>query len=64
MRLIRVTGTREAWLRLNGPLVARIRRHFLHWRAVPNDMKQDLHGRARRLLEAQVAKKELSHGQG
>jgi len=63
MRLIRVTGTREAWLRLNGPLVARIRRHFLHWRAVPNDMKQDLHGRARRLLEAQVAKKELSHGQ-
>jgi hypothetical protein len=64
MRLIRATGTREAWLRLNGPLVARIRQHFLHWRAVPNDMKQDLYRRARELLEAQVARKELTHGQG
>ena len=61
MRLIRVTGTREAWLRLNKPLVARIRRHFLHWRAVPEEMKKDLHAGARKLLEAQVAKKELSN---
>jgi hypothetical protein len=31
----RLSGTREAWLRLNHGFVAELRRHFLHWRAVP-----------------------------
>ncbi|NLF40396.1 ABC transporter permease [bacterium] len=35
--LRRLTGTREAWLRLNRSFVAIIRRHFLHWRAVGED---------------------------
>ncbi len=64
MHLIRQTGTRDAWLRLNRPLVARIRRHFLLWRAVPDDMKQELFSSARQRLEAQAGKKELTHGQG
>ncbi len=34
VRLERLTGTREAWLRLNKAFVADLRRHFLHWRAV------------------------------
>ncbi len=52
MRLQRITGTREAWLRLNTPLVALIRRHFLHWRAVTDDRKEVLYAEARRMLEA------------
>ncbi len=39
MRLVRLTGTRDAWIRLNKPMVALIRQHFLHWRAVPKDLK-------------------------
>jgi hypothetical protein len=62
MRLLRLTGTKEAWLRLNAPLVSRIRRHFLHWRAVSDDLKQEFHGRARELLEAHVAEGGRLHG--
>ena len=51
MILERVTGTRDAWLRLNGPLVALIRQHFLHWRAVPQDQKTELFAEAKALLE-------------
>ena len=50
MILERVTGTRDAWLRLNGPLVALIRQHFLHWRAVPQDQKAELFAEAQALL--------------
>ncbi len=52
MSLRRITGTREAWMRLNKPLVALIRRHFLHWRAVTENHKRDLHAEARRMLES------------
>jgi hypothetical protein len=51
MILERVTGTRDAWLRLNGPLVTLIRQHFLHWRAVPQDQKTELFAEAKALLE-------------
>jgi hypothetical protein len=40
-------------MRLNAPLVGRIRRHFLHWRAVSDEMKQEYYERARSLLEKQ-----------
>jgi hypothetical protein len=53
MRLQRRTGARESWMRLNAPLVGRIRRHFLHWRAVSDEMKQEYYERARSLLEKQ-----------
>ncbi len=32
--LMRISGTRESWLRLNQSFVTGVRRHFLHWRAV------------------------------
>jgi hypothetical protein len=54
MKLIRVTGTHDAWLRLNGPLVANIRQHFLHWRAVPAEDKGGLFDQAKKLLEETV----------
>jgi hypothetical protein len=50
--LARLTGTRESWTRLNKPFVAKIRRHFLHWRAVSDEMKEELYTRAKELLEA------------
>ena len=51
MRLVRLTGTRDAWVRLNKPMVALIRQHFLHWRAVPQDQKEELFAEAKALLE-------------
>ena len=50
MTLTRLTGTRDAWLRLNKPFVAAVRRQFLHWRAVGEDQKPILFDRARALL--------------
>lgn len=50
MRLKRVSGTREAWLRLNEPMVARIRLHFLLWRAVTDNHKETLYEEAKQLL--------------
>ncbi len=32
LRLRRISGTRESWLRLNHGFVSEMRRHFLHWR--------------------------------
>jgi hypothetical protein len=54
MILERLTGTRDAWLRLNGPMVALIRQHFLHWRAVPQDQKAELFAEAKAMLEESV----------
>ena len=54
MRLARVTGTRDAWLRLNGPLVKLIRQHFLHWRAVPAESKIEYFKQAKALMEQTV----------
>lgn len=51
MKMKRLTGTHDAWQRLNGALVSRIRRHFLHWRAATEDMKQDFYESAKALLE-------------
>ena len=55
MTLRRLTGTQDAWQRLNAPLVARIRRHFLRWRAASEQQKQDYFAEARALLEAAAA---------
>lgn len=54
MRLVRLTGTRDAWLRLNKPMVALIRQHFLHWRAVPKETKVGYFEQAKQLLEEGV----------
>ena len=52
MKMRRLTGTHDAWQRLNTPLVRKIREHFLHWRAATDDMKEDFHTQAKALLEA------------
>lgn len=52
MQMRRLTGTHDAWQRLNTPLVRKIREHFLHWRAATDDMKEDFHTQAKALLEA------------
>ncbi len=54
MRLVRLTGTRDAWVRLNKPMVALIRQHFLHWRAVPKATKTEYFAEAKALLEETV----------
>jgi hypothetical protein len=37
-----LSGTRESWLRLNHSFVSNIRRHFLHWRVVREDEREEL----------------------
>ena len=53
MILTRISGTREAWMRLNKPFVAAVRRQFLHWRAVDDDQKATLFAAAQALLRRQ-----------
>lgn len=47
----RLSGTREAWLRLNHGFVAEIRRHFLHWRAVSSSDREAMFQEIRRRME-------------
>lgn len=54
IRLERLSGTREAWVRLNHGFVAQIRRHFLHWRAVDATQRAELFDEAKQLLDARV----------
>ncbi|MDW8343060.1 MAG: ABC transporter permease [Verrucomicrobiae bacterium] len=54
IRLERLSGTREAWMRLNHGFVAQIRRHFLHWRAVDAGQRAELFEEAKQLLDAQL----------
>jgi hypothetical protein len=52
LTLTRLSGAREAWLRLNHSFVAEVRRHFLHWRAVTakdrESMFNEIHERVSR----------------
>jgi hypothetical protein len=50
----RLSGTREAWLRLNQPFVAQLRRQFLHWRAASSEEQNELFDEGRSLLEASI----------
>jgi hypothetical protein len=52
LRLGRLSGTREAWLRLNEAFVKNLRRHFLHWRAVGEADEKEMLEEARALLNA------------
>ena len=45
--LERISGTREKWLFLNRRFVRLLRRHFLHWRAVTEEEKQEMFDEAR-----------------
>jgi len=46
--LERLSGTRESWLRLNKQFVAQVRRHFLHWRAVTPEERNEMFHEAER----------------
>jgi hypothetical protein len=60
--LTRVSGTRESWQRLNNTFVARLRQHFLHWRAVSDEMKEELFVEAKALLKSSVESGEVKNG--
>ncbi len=50
--LYHLSGTRESWLRLNNSFVALIRTHFLHWRIVdPEGREEMLHEALKKLKE-------------
>ncbi|MBN4074072.1 ABC transporter permease [bacterium AH-315-E10] len=53
--LTRESGAKDAWERLNNGFVALIRKHFLHWRAVPDEMKVELYETAKQQLATDIA---------
>lgn len=55
--LDRISGSRDAWLRLNHGFVAQIRRQFLHWRAVTPKERDEMLEEARAML-AQLCRQE------
>ena len=46
----RLSGSREAWLRQNHSFVVLIRQHFLHWRAVTEEERDEMFVEAEALL--------------
>ena len=62
MRLVRLSGTRDAWVRLNKPMVALIRQHFLHWRAVDKATKVGYFEQAKAILRESVLGEEAAQG--
>jgi hypothetical protein len=49
--LTQLSGTSEAWLRLNHGFVSDLRRHILHWRAVKPEQRASYFEQARATLE-------------
>jgi len=54
IRLIRLSGTKDSWMRLNKGFVAQVRKHFLHWRAVSDEDRAEMFAEAKELMEAGV----------
>lgn len=52
IRLVHLSGSSDAWMRLNRRFVSELRRHFLHWRAVPREDRSVMFGEAREQFEA------------
>ncbi len=62
LTLVRASGTRESWQRVNRNFMVGVRKQFLHWRAVSPAMKADLYEEARKQI-AQSSLTEVSiHG--
>lgn len=51
MTVTRLTGTREAWMRVTHGFLSKVRRQFLHWRSVPPDQKTELRAAAREQMQ-------------
>jgi hypothetical protein len=62
LTLTRLSGRQEAWLRLNHGLLERIRQHFLHWRAVGPDQREEMFQAARGHLAAALTPAGGFHG--
>jgi hypothetical protein len=60
--LRRLSGTREAWLRLNHSFVQMVRRHFLYWRAVAEPERAVMFEEAKAGLERELAGEVTTHG--
>ena len=60
--LVRLSGTREAWMHLNKGFVQLIRRQFLHWRAVSDDQREEMFQVARDLFLAQTPSGAVANG--
>jgi len=58
--VLRLSGTRESWTRLNRTLVAGLRKRFLHWRAVPSAQKDRFYTEACELLSEESQKQPSS----
>ena len=54
IKLTRLSGTKESWMRLNKGFVAQVRKHFLHWRAVSDEDRTEMFEEAKELMEAGV----------
>jgi len=54
IRLTRLSGTKESWMRLNKGFVAQVRKHFLHWRAVSDEDRAEMFEEAKALMEENV----------
>ncbi|MCC5877100.1 MAG: hypothetical protein JJU11_12845 [Candidatus Sumerlaeia bacterium] len=50
--LEQLSGSNEAWMRLNRRFVTELRRHLLHWRAVPQWDRDAMYEEARMLFES------------
>ena len=48
----RLSGTRDSWLRLNRDFIAQIRQHFLHWRALSEQEREELFNESKDRLAA------------
>lgn len=58
--ILRLSGTRESWTRLNRTLVVGLRKRFLHWRAVPSAQKERFYTEACELLAEESRKQPSS----
>jgi len=62
MKLDRLSGTRESWLRLNRSFLVRVRRNFLHWRAVGVEQRRNYFDAASERLAQHLNPQEVAHG--
>lgn len=49
------SGSVDAWQRLNPAFIAKLRRHFLHWRAVSDELKEEYFASSKILMDKSLA---------
>jgi uncharacterized protein YhhL (DUF1145 family) len=62
LKMVRASGTRESWMRVNRNFMVGVRKQFLHWRAVSPAMKADLYEEARRQIQQSSLQEASIHG--